>query len=869
MRTIVLQVLTSLVFFNCICAITGPLKIFHNPVITSEDIIPQIKTIESVGESSDWWPHFRHDNDHTASSSSAAPPDVVRWVISLNASAQSPVVVNDKLYVSGSDRKIYCLNTVDGNILWSTPPFGASLGTPTIANGNIFVGIGSNISCLDATVGTLLWNTQVSGPVVSSAPTILDGRVFVGGGNTVYCLNVADGSVLWHYTTGGSVKNSPLVDSNRVYVSSSDKYLYCLDALGNSSNGTTTLLWRKQTNENFMPQPSLVLSNGLLYAFGWDRPTGTIYPQVFCFNASDGSNQWNFTDPANLVTRGIAPAIANGYVYIGGNDNLANSAGPSLYCVNAKTGGEKWVTPLGTIDETSVLCSPAIAAGKIYVGIVGLNTAGSLYCLDTTNGNILWNAPVGNLTGFASPAIANGCIYLQISDQQKIYCLGDLPPATPEKPSGPTTGSVGVDYSYSTSLVTDPEGDIVSYQFDWEDGTTSGWLSTPNAEKIWTAAGTYDVKVQAKDTFDGESDWSIPLSVVITGESELQLIISCPTTVAAQEPIFITITAQGAPISGATVNAFDESNVTNASGQVSFLAPSVSHDTTYFITASASGYAQAIAIITVTTTAPLTTGFIYGVISDTNGELLPESQITVFSDQLKKQGESDTEGRFSFSLPAGTYTVIGQKTGYLTSIVTNRVVEENKALEVNLVLAIEQHVPSDFSTENTLIQYTIQNSISQGKIGAQIYITSEKTPVVSTYLEDLTVQPDATQNQITMTVSAPTGTNATIVVVRISDTSFTTADDLKVLYDNVTLQKETNVEAFFSLEHTETASWLTLSSTDGVYVFVLIPHFSTHSIIIAPLGLTSGLGFLLYLGIASILAIITAIPAIRLWKKLE
>lgn len=93
-------------------------------------------------------------------------------------------------------------------------------------------------------------------------------------------------------------------------------------------------------------------------------------------------------------------------------------------------------------------------------------------------------------------------------------------PNTPLKPSGPTTGLKNRPYKYSTST-TDPNGDQVYYLYDWGDGTTSSWVGPYNSGKKitqshkWTAAGTYLVKVKAKDIYGAESAWSPSLTVTI------------------------------------------------------------------------------------------------------------------------------------------------------------------------------------------------------------------------------------------------------------------------------------------------------------------------------------------------------------------
>lgn len=94
------------------------------------------------------------------------------------------------------------------------------------------------------------------------------------------------------------------------------------------------------------------------------------------------------------------------------------------------------------------------------------------------------------------------------------------PPLKPAKPSGSTSGGVSQEYTYTTST-TDPEGDEISYLFDWGDETTSGWVgpftsgTTASAKKTWTKTGTYLIKVVAKDIHGRLSSWSDSLSVTM------------------------------------------------------------------------------------------------------------------------------------------------------------------------------------------------------------------------------------------------------------------------------------------------------------------------------------------------------------------
>ncbi len=120
--------------------------------------------------------------------------------------------------------------------------------------------------------------------------------------------------------------------------------------------------------------------------------------------------------------------------------------------------------------------------------------------------------------------------------------MGNTAPNRPSKPSGPNSGIILKTYSYSTSA-SDPEGDSLSYLFDWDDGTDSGWVSTKSAEHTWSEIGTYSIRVRAKDEWD-VSVWSQPLSVEIQGGT-LDVDAGGPYEGTADHPISFTGSVTG------------------------------------------------------------------------------------------------------------------------------------------------------------------------------------------------------------------------------------------------------------------------------------------------------------------------------------
>lgn len=93
------------------------------------------------------------------------------------------------------------------------------------------------------------------------------------------------------------------------------------------------------------------------------------------------------------------------------------------------------------------------------------------------------------------------------------------PPFRPEKPSGLALGYVNDSYVFTTSS-TDPDGDAISYVFDWGDGTysitdyvTSG--TSVGLNHSWIEPGNYSIRVMAKDSHGASSSWSLATKIQI------------------------------------------------------------------------------------------------------------------------------------------------------------------------------------------------------------------------------------------------------------------------------------------------------------------------------------------------------------------
>ena len=210
---------------------------------------------------------------------------------------------------------------------------------------------------------------------------------------------------------------------------------------------------------------------GSAYIFKW---TGTTWSQQEKIVAADGEADDHF---------GVSTSISKDYVVIGAFYDDSETGSAYIF----KRSGSCWS------QEDKLVAWDDTSGDRFgcFVSISGLSAIIGAYYDDNNNGNGAGSAYIFNRL--------NG-------------------PPDPPDINGPASGKVRTSYSYSSST-TDPDGDSISYLFDWGDGTNSGWLGPyasgviVNASHIWSNNGSYYIKVKALDELGSESDWSDPLSI--------------------------------------------------------------------------------------------------------------------------------------------------------------------------------------------------------------------------------------------------------------------------------------------------------------------------------------------------------------------
>ena len=252
---------------------------------------------------------------------------------------------------------------------------------------------------------------------------------------------------------------------------------------------------------------------------------------------ANGNQEWDKKFGPAHQGLSIKQCIDGGYIFLAEVKDTAFGGYLNAWMVKTdKDGNEEWnkmfITPIGE-DRFAVHHNIQLISdgGYILTGVTNAVTpvysVGDMWLSKIDeNGNILWEKIIGGLeydtTYTVDPTSDGGFI---ISGMTKSFGSGDnfnawlvkvsdyenKRPSKPDQPEGPTSGKSGEEYTFTTSA-TDPDGDQLYYIWDWDDGNYSDWLDTHEASYTWTEEAKFDIRVKAKDTNGGESDWSDPFS---------------------------------------------------------------------------------------------------------------------------------------------------------------------------------------------------------------------------------------------------------------------------------------------------------------------------------------------------------------------
>jgi hypothetical protein len=199
-------------------------------------------------------------------------------------------------------------------------------------------------------------------------------------------------------------------------------------------------------------------------------------------------------------------------------DNTSSNAVPVASGYQAS----KWISKYNDDWMRVSLAAPGSLA--VNVSLSHANGDIDLYVTDSSSNIVGSSASTTNAESVTVSGLAAGTYYVRVLGYQgtvnNSYSISvttslNHSVGTPSTASGPTAGTAGVTYAYTTAGSGCTLGHSVSYSFSWGDGTSSPFGAATQSH-AWAAAGSFPVTVRAVCSGGSASAVSGPLTVTIT-----------------------------------------------------------------------------------------------------------------------------------------------------------------------------------------------------------------------------------------------------------------------------------------------------------------------------------------------------------------
>ena len=340
--------------------------------------------------------------------------------------------------ISGGQVVWQTFDGTDSEIFLATP-VGSLFTTGSIIRGAPAVGDLNNDGSLEIIFGScdhyiycinkkggLLWKYDANTNYIAAMPVItnIDGagdkEVLVGAGQTLYCFT-KDGKVIWQYAFSAPLKSPTVADldgtgAQKVLVSMSDGYLYCLDKAGQ-------VAWKFKTGSRIARSPAVadINADGKLeiiitsYDDTYKNPNNN---NVYCLDRS-GKLLWLCNITSEIATD---PVVAD--LDADGRADIIVCSDCNLYRITYD-GKLLWKKEIGCIGLASVADLNGDGQLEILLG----RSDHDLMCCYDSQGQLLWeykvDAPV-----YDSPVCADinndGALEVLFGAQyHNFYCLNN------------------------------------------------------------------------------------------------------------------------------------------------------------------------------------------------------------------------------------------------------------------------------------------------------------------------------------------------------------------------------------------------------------------------------------------------------------
>ncbi len=296
---------------------------------------------------------------------------------------------------------------LEGEVLWRHDTSGAHGASLAVARGVVYLAADRRVLALDAETGVQIWGRDIANPA-SAPPVVTTEALYVGlRDGQLLALRRETGELRWSRAFDGSVSTAPVVREGVLYLGLSTGRMVALDAQ------TGHDLWRYETGSWIGAAPifadnvmALLSQNGDVHFL--DVVTGELRMDY-------GIGQLTQSSPAFVNATFVATSDRGHVVALDAEkveyplEDWLRALRTQVYLWGLQGSrptpkGELWRR---SVEDGSGFRSPAVADGSVYV----VSENGTLFSIEAVSGDVLWehqsNAPVD-----AGPVVAGDKVYI-------------------------------------------------------------------------------------------------------------------------------------------------------------------------------------------------------------------------------------------------------------------------------------------------------------------------------------------------------------------------------------------------------------------------------------------------------------------------
>ncbi len=516
------------------------------------------------------WPMHLNNPAHTSFVETPAPStDILFWSNVTGRTYSSPSVADGLVFIGSrgvSGDYMSAFYVENGTLAWRMTTYEQVSGgegltsSPAYWNGHVYFGA-DRIYCLYANNGTVKWTVETGNTHYGDGtPTVANGKVFIGASDwRLYCIDALTGDIIWTFETEKTGAwnygplSAPAVVNDFVYVGAADGYVYQINETQPGPNATAGHTFYVA---DYIYSSAVVANDRVYFGMGhYFTPNDN--NRFFVLDANDLGLIWQF-DPGTPTSFFSSAAVAYGNVYFA-------SVHGKLYALDALADSPivKWNYSIGNSWS-----SPAIADDKLYIG----SRPGYIYAFDAIQSGTptyLWRRSLGGAVD-SSPAISDGVVYVGThGGGGSIYALGELgdfdPPTISDVSAVPDPQEIHESVNVSAVIhdasgieeallnVTDPESMQVSNLMLYDSSSGRYYHG-----HIYDILGTHDFLVFARDKAGNWNTTSGAFTIVDTTPPSISDVTAIPNPQEVLGNVNISAeVADNVQIAAVTAEVFD------------------------------------------------------------------------------------------------------------------------------------------------------------------------------------------------------------------------------------------------------------------------------------------------------------------------